>query len=450
MSDIINDRMCGIRLQTYNNLVINIVSIYLPAQGSPESLPACIEDLCELIESRESGSMTIVCGDANCDMGHLGGKRGKSKPTIRGKKFYEFTISHNLVAVNLQPLAEGPVQTYVGPTGTTTIDYILTPQEMLPFINSCKVMDDECLNCSDHKSLIMSLAVGDLLPTTADVKTPRITRWNKISAEDIRKSYTNVVNKEMEDILTFVGMITKPTQIDEALSMIVNVLVRASKALPTSKFRPNLKPYWNAELDELKAAKIFKYKSWVADGRPRTIASESWAEHKTAKKEFASALKRLSKDYENQIMLEAISCNSTNRNIFWRHLKKCRKAPGSKVLAVKNRADKMVYEVSEILGVWCQHFSSLSTPKDDPTYDCKHYATVNAKVDELNNMQDTGIFLEQPFTTVEVQKCVNRLKANKACGFDSICAEHIKHGGVLLIITLTLIFNIISDMEYVL
>ena len=133
--------MCGIRLQTCNNLVINIVSIYLPSQGSPESLAACLDDLSDIVDSREIGSMTIICGDANCDMGSLGGEKGIRPPTGRGRKFFEFTSSHNLVPANLQSWSKGPIETYVGPTGSTTIDYILTPNEMLNKVISCTVLN---------------------------------------------------------------------------------------------------------------------------------------------------------------------------------------------------------------------------------------------------------------------------------------------------------------------
>ena len=39
ISDIIHNRMCGIRVQLKNGLIINVICIYLPAQGSPENLP---------------------------------------------------------------------------------------------------------------------------------------------------------------------------------------------------------------------------------------------------------------------------------------------------------------------------------------------------------------------------------------------------------------------------
>ena len=109
----------------------------------------------------------------------------------------------------------------------------------------------------------------------------------------------------------------------------------------------------------------------------------------------------------------------------------------------------MVYEVSEIPEVWRNHYSSLSTPKDDISYDSAHFDTVNKEVNELKKRDDNSPFLETPFTTNEVQRAVNRLKSNKAYGYDRIGAEHVKYGGYMLTITLTMIFNLINQWEYV-
>ena len=208
ISDLIHDRMCGIRLQTCKNLIVNILSVYLPSQGSPESLSACLDDLSDVVESRESGSMTIICGDTNCDMGTLGGKKGCRPPTGRGRKFFDFINSHNLVSVNSQPWAKGPIVTYVGPIGTSTIDHILIPNEMLNKVASCRTLHEDPLNCSDHHAIVMSLPVGELMPTTANVAPPRVTRWSKLGPEVISNLYTSVVNRQMEDILTFIGQIS--------------------------------------------------------------------------------------------------------------------------------------------------------------------------------------------------------------------------------------------------
>ena len=90
------------------------------------------------------------------------------------------------------------------------------------------------------------------------------------------------------------------------------------------------------------------------------------------------------------------------------------KPAGSKILAVKDKADKMVYEVNEILDVWRSHFAALNTPHDDPSYDREHFDTVNMKVSELHKRDDGSLFLETPINTKEVQRAVNKLKSNKA------------------------------------
>ena len=148
-------------------------------------------------------------------------------------------------------------------------------------------------------------------------------------------------------------------------------------------------------------------------------------------------------------MIEAIESNTTDRSICWRHLKKCQGSSGSKILAIKDSTDKVLYEIEEILEVWRKHFASLSTPKHDSSYDSKHYDFVNEKVKEYNMKDDDSAFLEESFNTREVQKAVNKLHKKKACGFDGICAQHIKYEGNLLIISLTVIFNLIGKMEYV-
>ena len=119
-------------------------------------------------------------------------------------------------------------------------------------------------------------------------------------------------------------------------------------------------------------------------------------------------------------MIEAIESNSTDRSVFWRHLKKCCTPSGSKVLAIKNKAGKVIYEIKDILEVWKSHLVSLSTPRDDPSYDNDHFIYVNKEVDEYNKMDDGSAFSDTPYSTCEVQKAINKLHMKKAYGFDGI------------------------------
>ena len=148
-------------------------------------------------------------------------------------------------------------------------------------------------------------------------------------------------------------------------------------------------------------------------------------------------------------MREAIESSTTDKSVFWRHLKKCRGTAGCKILAIKNRKDEVVYEINEILDVWKIHFSNLSTPNNDPSYDKEHFDYVNERVNTLNTGNDSSAFTDKAIDTREVQKAINKLKRNKSCGYDGISAEHVKFGGPMLVITITLLFNLILTLEYV-
>ena len=80
ITNIIHDRICGIRLSSDKGGIINIFSVYLPAQGSGEDLVSCLDDLAEILESREAGDLNIICGDFNADVGNEGGPRAPNPP----------------------------------------------------------------------------------------------------------------------------------------------------------------------------------------------------------------------------------------------------------------------------------------------------------------------------------------------------------------------------------
>ena len=88
--DIINDRVCGIRIQNAKGAVFNIFSVYMSSNGSPESFEAALEDLADIIESREVGSHSIVAGDLNADMANLTGNRKACNAIKGGQSLHKF------------------------------------------------------------------------------------------------------------------------------------------------------------------------------------------------------------------------------------------------------------------------------------------------------------------------------------------------------------------------
>ena len=450
INDITNDRICGIRLETKNGAIINIFSIYLPAQGSPEDYGASIDDLSEIIESREIGSLSIVCGDTNADLGSKGGPRGYKRISKQGKILLNFNNRYDLTAVNLQNYTKGPVNTHIGPTGKSTIDYILIPSTLLDCVISCRVCDGAALNTSDHRPVVCSLNLDTVVKNVHTGKVKRSKHWDKWQIDDRNEKYTIPVTRRLLEISRLLQICdVTPGNIDIILNLVTDTLKGAATAVPTSKFRPHLRPYWNETLSELKIDKVKKYRRWKAAGSPKGNDSILWHEHKRAKKLFSNTLRKLSRSYENDQIRNVVDSIGIDKGFFWRLLKKSRKPEGNKTFSIRTTNNKVVHDLTNVLQTWKKHFENLCKPKSDSTFDDIHYKKVCDDVIRYKNSTDSGDFLHEPITVNEVTKAVNNLHLRKACGYDGIGSEEIRYAGDVLIHVLTDIFNMIIQSEYI-
>ena len=237
--------------------------------------------------------------------------------------------------------------------------------------------------------------------------------------------------------------------LDQCISSLVEHIKAAATCIPSSKFRQHLKPYWNATLDELKAAKVQSYKRWVADGRPRTPGNDLWTDYKGTKKAFARELKRIARQYEDEQIASAVKAAEVDRGQFWKLVKKSRGSSGNSIAAIKNKGGKVISDLDGVLEVWRNHFADLYTPKTSDDFDDEHFRMVTEHVANLNAGNEHDNFLDTKLTVDEVLAAINTLHMKKACGYDSISTEHLVHGGVALAEMLTLIYNHVIRLEYV-
>ena len=74
--------------------------------------------------------------------------------------------------------------------------------------------------------------------------------------------------------------------IDLILEDTVAHMLEVSKDLPTTKYCPNIKPYWNGNLSHLKRCKVASYRRWVSKGRPRSDDYVECLDYKRDKRAF--------------------------------------------------------------------------------------------------------------------------------------------------------------------
>ena len=84
LRDIVHDRICGVRVQTQNGTILNIFCVYLPAYGCGEDYETILDELSAILESTEDGSINIIGGDLNGDLGSEGGTRSQNITNRQG------------------------------------------------------------------------------------------------------------------------------------------------------------------------------------------------------------------------------------------------------------------------------------------------------------------------------------------------------------------------------
>ena len=189
-NSIVHDRVCGVRLETKNGTVFNILSIYLPAVGSPECFEECLDDLSIIIESFEVGSFTILCGDANADIGGKKGLKDSGRVKRQGKYLLKFSEKYQLIPASCCRLTTGPDFTYEGPTEKSMIDYIFIPRCLISHVESCSILEETALNWSDHLPVSVVFNVDAVINRVIEDSAPRVRKWVKWSAEERESLYT--------------------------------------------------------------------------------------------------------------------------------------------------------------------------------------------------------------------------------------------------------------------
>ena len=451
VSDVILDRACAIRLQTQTGCIIYFVSIYLPAQGSRETLEASLDEVTEVIESREPQAHVVLLGDFNGDVGNAGGPRASRNPTPRGSKVMEFFNRHDLTTVNMQEFTDGPVDTYEGQVNGSTLDYIAVPSSLLPAVTSCKVYGWSELNTSDHVPLSATLNLDAFKRNVTDEhKHKGRIKWENLTPYLRSVKYLNVLEPLLNELRnSFITGDREEIDIERTFTHLIDVICQVSDTLPHTKYKCNLKPYWNKELTFLKRNKVTSYRIWVAQGKPRENDNETYIKYKSDKNIFHKRIKALSKKYENDEMMEAVRPCELNRNAFWKLVQKARKGMIKGVSAIRRNDKKVVHELDDVLHVWSKYFEKLGTNTDSDKFNKRHYRKVSQFVHEYNKTRDIDDFMTNNFSCDEVYKAINTLHTGKSPGYDTIMSEHVQYAGRPMVELLCTLFNAILEREYI-
>ena len=361
-----------------------------------------------------------------------------------------FMEKYHYVAANLSKIASGSVDTFSCHNGSSTIDYALIPSAYIGNVSLCHTEKDHALNTSDHYPVSTIINIGELYGYSECPQERKSLRWDKVDPHSMNAVYERPLSNILSEFpILDLDDITSEIDIDMAFEFMVRGIHLAAEKIPRSKYVPHLKPYWSDELTFLKRDKMRWFNLWKQQGRSMDENDPVRARMKSSKKLFRKTIKNMSHEYEDKCIAEATRYAEVDRDRFWRIFKRTKGSVATKVHAVKNANDQVVYDIEAILSVWRSHFSRLSSPRESPDYDNLHFEHVSARVKDWYQGEGISEFLEEPFTYDEVRKCINKLHLRKAPGHDGITAEHLRYGGPPLCRFICILFNSMIRAEYI-
>ena len=99
-----------------------------------------------------------------------------------------------------------------------------------------------------------------------------------------------------------------------------------------------------------------------------------------------------------------------------------------------------VYKGENVLADWFEHFKTLSSESDDPSFDQDYHRLV-LQIVEIEDICQAQGQLSQPVNVEEVKKAIKHLNRGKAADAMGITAEHFIHADETVLDALCLLLN---------
>ena len=454
-----SDRICVIEvLNSYFSRSVFIVGVYLPHQTCKiANFEEHLNILSDIIAQCSTNGEVIVIGDTNCHFGQDIGERFYGKTTRNAKSLYTVINAANLVILDSnRSSCKGPTYTFnVDNVGRSYIDHCFV-SHLISLNAKCTILDEDVSNMSDHLPILTTIKSCNFVLSESHKQLLYKAKvaWHKLSDQEKKIKYTDPLDELLvpieQDLSKCYNGIKEVTHtcIDSALDSIVRCIKQQSKLLPQTKYKKQLKPYWTLELSMLSKKSKSAWRMWKEAGCPRS--GDIYKQYKQCKNEFRSALRETEVKYEMQNMEDITKNQEIDHRYFWKLVNK-RKHNKNNVHPLKLVDGNIVTDSQDICNAWKEYFSKLYTPVDKPEFDneFKVYVECALKKMEIESYDMAENLLGDFITESEMNLIVNSLKNNKAPGWDTISAEHVKYGGPRLRMCLRYLFGVLVKYEYI-
>ena len=359
-----------------------------------------------------------------------------------GHKLIDFCISQQILLLNGRKDADAGTG-QVTSKDVSTVDYVIASPHLFTSLTNFSV-GEFCKCLSDVHSPIYF----DIMYRKEDETSPKlagneksndnargsvsIPRWKTDAGERFLREINNetieITKQALYDLHSNIERISQE-EIDEVTESVSDIMSQAAKSLgmvkPLAKpGKPKNNPHialgkkvwFSKECSQTRAT----YRLWKGRFKQNKGCTDTKTKRNDAHKLYKRSLTKNYKAYVKNFQKKIRAMKSADPSSYWRLI---------------NGDSKQKQNISNSIShdIFAKHFEKLSNAPNG--------SLIDANTDPDNSLNNAQLNMD--ITEEEVMFCVKRLKNNKACGFDGILNEFLKHSAVKMVAVITSLFNLI-------
>ena len=402
ISDIVSDRVCGVRFKRDEDSWLSIIGVYLPcADLGMDYYRETLIELERVISDSATHGPVIVAGDFNAHLGHMWGPRGSDAVNSQGLMLGELLNGCKLHAASLSGITSGPEYTYHSGDKFTTIDYIFTDIEASSSVDQCWTHEEDVLNQSDHLSLSLKLSCNIATQLSQDFNCINID-WSKAGKSEAITLFQKAVKDRFSP---FIGKTCCDVeQLNDEIQHVASVLKDAAEAfLPHCK-APKATRFNDKTLSQLCAKSKLAWREWSDGGRP--CEGPLYEAKCSARKELRKRIKMCEAMKERKRVQRREHLFRTNAPSRFKTPQGRKKSRCTRLRVDGN----LISDPIELLEAWSTHFETLAQSQIHTQTGLQESQTeLTSLASASYQREDT--FLDVPFSVEEVEHILHNRRS---------------------------------------
>ena len=363
--------------------------------------------------------------------------------------------------------------------GSAVVDYMLTPYDSLDTVCDFKVVTMSSAveslgtrgllavpsKITDHSMLIIDVLVRDAEASAAPLRCRQSAPMHGAQSAGSgpalppRFNIDNVPNDFMSSpearhrLLALIEDIENhritQNKINHVYDQFVETFIvemrsnfREINTLPMCrrKMRFTKKEWWDDELAESFKCMQKAEHEYIRAKKNKIPHNAYFSIYKCKQDVFDKMLKKKKRNFKNSQSLKLEEVNSSDPNSFWEYIKKLgpTKKPNKIPFECYSDDGNVIYDFDKVPEKWKTEFESLYCPSlEDVTPAEMEFKQQIIRENMEFEMQpcDNSNVLNEPLTSAEVLKVVNKSKLHKAAGLDGIVYDVLKNEAAVCIMT---------------